>query len=113
MVDLKNSFEETGVSAQYMRMLDIAALIHIGIADVHRVAGNPEINIREFCSGVKSFLSENFPGWRKIKMRPYGRFTLRCKAVWIAKQLYRMNLFWIFIKCYNLMIRKLHFDVKW
>jgi len=113
LVDLKKSFEAESITEPYMKMLDIATLIHVGIADVHRAAENPEISVREFCAGAKAFLNESFPGWRKIKMRPYGRFTLRCKAVWIAKQMYRMNVFWIFIKCYNLMIKKLHIDIKW
>ncbi|MCL2661750.1 MAG: glycosyltransferase [Oscillospiraceae bacterium] len=113
LVDLKKKFEAEGISEPYMKMLDIAAFIHVGIADVHRAAENPDVNIREFCKSAKSFFDENFPGWRKIKMRPYRRFTLRCKAVWIAKQMYRMNIFWIFIKCYNWMIKTLHIDVKW
>ena len=113
MVDLKKSFEAEGITEPYKKMLDIAAFIHVGIADVHRAAENPEISVRKFCAGAKTFLTKSFPGWRKIKIRPYGRFTLRCFAVWISKQLYRMNMFWIFIKCYNFMIKKLHFDVKW
>ena len=113
LVDLKKSFEAEGITEPYMKLLDIAAFIHVGIADVHRAAENPEVSIREFCAGAKAFLNESFPGWRKIKMCPYGRFTLRCKAVWIAKQLYRMNIFWIFIKCYNWMIKTLHIDLKW
>jgi len=113
MADLKKSFEEQGVSEPYINMLDIAAFIHVGIADAHRAAGNPEISVKKFCAGAKAFLNESFPGWRKIKMRPYGRFTLRCKAVWLAKQMYKTNTFWIFIKFYNWMIKTLHVDVKW
>ena len=113
LVDLRKSFEAEGVAEPYMKMLDISVFIHVAIADVHRAAENPEISVREFCTGAKAFLNESFPGWRKIKMRPFGRFTLRCKAVWIAKQMYRMNIFWIFIKCYNWMIKALHVDIKW
>jgi len=113
MVDLRKSFLADGVPEQYLKMLDIAALIHVGIADVHRVAENRKILLREFCAGAKSFLSEYFPGWREIKLRPYGRFNLRCTAVWGAKQMYKMNLFWIFIRAYNGMIKTFHVDVKW
>jgi len=103
----------TDRAAAYLGMLDLVALIHAGIADAHRSAEDPSVNLRGFCKEVKNYLDENFPDWRKIKMCPYGRFTLRCKAVWISKQLYRMNLFWIFIKVYNWMIKTLHMDVKW
>jgi len=113
MADLKKSFESEGLAAPYMKMLDIAAFIHVGIADAHRAAGNPEVSAREFCKGVKVFLNEHFPGWSKIKLRPYGSFTIRCAAVWASKQMYRMSIFWIFIKFYNWMIRTLHVDVKW
>jgi len=113
MVDLRKSFEAEGLPAEYLRMLDIAALIHVGIADVHRVAENRKILLKEFCAGAKAFLSEYFPGWRDIKLRPYGQFTTRCAAVWSAKQMYRMNIFWVFIKAYNRMIKTLHIDVKW
>jgi len=100
-------------AAAYLGMLDIVALIHAGIADAHRSAEDTSVNMRRFCKEVKNYLDENFPGWRKIKMLPYGRFTLRCKAVWISKQLYRMNMFWIFIKVYNWMIKTFHIDIKW
>ena len=94
-------------------MLDIATLIHVGIADVHRVAENRKILLKDFCAGAKSFMNEYFPGWKKIKLRPYRKTTLRCTAVWAAKQMYRLNIFWIFIRTYNKMIKTLHVDVKW
>jgi len=113
MVDLRSSFETDGVSEPYMKMLDIATLIHVGIADVHRVAENRKILLKDFCAGAKSFMNEYFPGWKKIKLRPYGKTTLRCTAVWAAKQMYKLNIFWIFIRVYNKMIKTLHVDVKW
>ena len=113
MAGLKTRFEAEGIAVPYLKMLDIAAFIHIGIADAHRIADNPEVSLREFCAGAKSFLNENFPGWRKIKLRPYGSFTMRCAAVWVSKLMFRLNVFWIFIKAYNLMIKIFHKDVKW
>jgi glycosyltransferase involved in cell wall biosynthesis len=100
-------------SDAFFRMLDIIAMIHAGIADAHRSAEDPSVNIREFCKGAKSYLSENFPNWRRIKLRPYGKFTLRCKMVWIAKNAYKMNMFWILVKVYNRLIKTLHIDMKW
>ena len=113
MIDLRNKFIEENIPEPYLKMLDIAALIHVGIADAHRAAEAPGISVREFCAGAKIFLNENFPGWRKIKLRPYGVFTIRCKAVWILKNLYKINVAWIFILCYNWFIKTLHIDVKW
>jgi len=113
MAELKESFEADGITEPYMKMLDIAALIHIGIADVHRAAENPHVAVREFCAGAKAFLTKEFPGWRKIKLRPYGKLTTRCTAVWASKLMYKMNMFWLFIKLYNLMIKTFHVDVKW
>jgi len=99
--------------AAFFRMLDIVAMIHAGIADAHRSAEDPTVNLKEFCKGAKKYLNENFPNWRKIKMMPYGKFTLRCKMVWIAKIAYKMNIFWVFIRMYNWMIKTLHIDMKW
>jgi hypothetical protein len=113
LIALRERYIANSVSDAFVRVLDLTALIHVGIADAHRVGENKDLSLRDYCAGAKRFLNANFPGWRKIKMRPYGRFTLRCKAVWIAKLMYRMNLFWVFIKCYNLMIKTLHIDVKW
>jgi glycosyltransferase involved in cell wall biosynthesis len=100
-------------SDAFFRMLDLVAMIHAGIANAHRSAEDPSIDLRAFCKGAKYYLDENFPNWRKIKMMPYGKFTLRCKMVWIAKIAYKMNLFWVFIRMYNLMIKTLHIDMKW
>ena len=113
MVDLKNSFEADGVSEPYLKMLDLAAFIHVGIADAHRTADIRGMSLRKYCAGAKAFFSENFPGWRKIKLRPYGSFTFRCFMVWSAKIMYKLCVFWIFIKLYNLMIKVFHVDVKW
>jgi len=113
LVDLRDRYMADNVPTQYFKMLDVAALIHVGIADAHRTGENTDLPIRRFCADAKKFLNTNFPGWRKIKLRSYGKFTLRCTAVWGAKQMYRLNVFWIFIKLYNLMIKTLHIDVKW
>jgi len=101
------------LSADYLSMLDIVAMIHAGIADVHRMAENPSVELRSFCVDAKSYLNENFPGWKKIKLRPYKCITLRCTAVWCAKLLYKLNMFWVFIRVYNRIIKSWHIDVKW
>jgi hypothetical protein len=110
---LKERLKAEGVSESFFRMLDVSAFIHVGIADAHRTGENTDVSLRLFCSDAKEYLDTNFPGWKKIKLRSYGRFTLRCKMVWLAKQMYRMNVFWIFILVYNWMIKTLHVDVKW
>jgi len=114
---MKQHYNEIDLSeaekAAFFRMLDLEAMIHAGIADAHRSAEDPTIDLRAFCKDAKSYLDENFPNWRKIKMMPYGKFTLRCKMVWVAKIVYKMNLFWLFIRMYNLMIKTLHIDMKW
>jgi len=113
LIDLRERYKTNNVSASYFKMLDVAALIHVGIADAHRTGENTDISVRRFCADAKTFLNRNFPNWRKIKLRSYGQFTLRCTAVWGSKLMYKLNVFWIFIKLYNLMIRTLHIDVKW
>lgn len=113
LVSLRDSFKADGVSAPYLKMLDVAALIHVGIADAHRIGENTDISLREYCAGAKDFLSKYFPGWHKIKLRPYGRFTMRCAFLWSAKQAYKLNIFWVFIKFYNWITKTLHISVKW
>jgi len=97
----------------FIKMLDIVAVIHAGIADAHRTANDRSVNMQNFCKGVKEYLNLNFPDWRKIKLRPYEQFTLRCCLVWTAKILYKLNIFWIAMRFYNRMIKTLHIDIKW
>jgi glycosyltransferase involved in cell wall biosynthesis len=113
LIALKEHLEADGVPASFFKMLDVSAFIHVGIADAHRTGENTDVSLRRFCAGAKEYMDTNFPRWRKIKMRSYGRFTLRCKMVWLAKHMYKMNVFWIFIRVYNWMIKTLHIDVKW
>jgi len=113
MADLKNGYEKDKVSGAYMKMLDIAAFIHVGIADVHRAAENPEVDLKSFCAGAKKYFNEFFPGWKKIRLRPYGKLNSRCAAVWLVKYFYKINVVWIFIMCYNWFIKTLHVDIKW
>ncbi|MCL2819396.1 MAG: glycosyltransferase family 2 protein [Oscillospiraceae bacterium] len=113
LAELKQKYINDRLPAEYLKMLDIVAMIHAGIADAHRSAEDPSVNLREFCKDAKDYLDESFPGWRKIKMMPYGKFTLRCKMVWIAKNMYKANVFWVFIRFYNWVIKNLHIDMKW
>ena len=113
LITLRRNFETDELPAPYFNLLDTAAFIHVGIADAHRMAENPSVSLRGFCTKAKEFLQAHFPGWRRIPLRPYGRFTLRCAAVWFAKHAYRLGLFWLFIRLYNRMIKTLHMDVKW
>ena len=113
MIALRQSFLSCSLPSPYLDMLDTAAFIHVGIADAHRMAENPSVPLRDFCAKARDFLQAHFPGWRRIPLRPYGRFTLRCTAVWFAKYLYCLGLFWLFIRLYNYMIKTLHVDIKW
>jgi len=117
LVSVKQEYISAGLPEgredAYFKMLDLVAMIHAGIADAHRSEEDPSVDLRDFCRSAKKYLDENFPNWRKIKICPYGKFTLRCKMVWIAKVTYKMNMFWIFIRIYNLMIKTLHIDMKW
>ena len=110
---LRQKYLSDNQPAEYLKMLDIVAMIHAGISDAHRSAEDKTVNLRKFCKEIKAYLNENFPDWRKIKINPYGKFTMRCLMVWVAKTAYRMNIFWIFVRIYNLMIKTLHIDVKW
>jgi len=113
MVELRERYESDGLSEPYLRMLDIAALIHVGASDVHRIASNPDIPLRKFCAGAKAFLNESFPGWRKIKLRPYGVLTSSCIKLWIAKICYKLNIAWLAIRFMNWMNMILNKEVKW
>jgi glycosyltransferase involved in cell wall biosynthesis len=110
---LGRDFLKHNLPAPYLTLLDLAAFIHVGVADAHRIAECAEVPLPAFCAGARTFLDQSFPGWRRIPLRPWGRFTLRCTAVWFFKLLHQARIFWLFIRMYNLMIKKLHIDVKW
>jgi hypothetical protein len=113
LMELRRDFEKDGLQKHYLSFLDLAAFIHIGIADIHRTAINSRTPLRVVCADAKNFLDSNFPSWRNITIRPYSKFSVRSSAVWLLKWLHLSGTFTIFIHIYNWMIRCLHVDIKW
>jgi glycosyltransferase involved in cell wall biosynthesis len=113
LLKIKDLFVESDQSDRLWPLLNLVAFIHVGVADVHRVAEIPEVALRDFIAGAKNFLSRNFPGWSSLSPRGNSYFKLRGLAVVALKTMYKLNIFNLFIICYNFMIRRLHVDIKW
>lgn len=111
--DLAALKEQYAGDARCGSLLDLAAFIHVGVADVHRMAENPDVPLRRFIADAKGYLDCVFPGWRRIGLRQYDEFSVRCSAVYVFTWLYRCNAFILFIRFYNFMIKHLRIDVKW
>lgn len=110
---LKLQFDKEGILKEYGPLLDLAAFIHVGIGDVHRIANNPDIQLSKFIIEAKVFLDIVFPSWRYISYAHGGKITIRSLALYISKWLYLCNSFIVFVRIYNLMIKKFHIDIKW
>lgn len=112
LINLKKDFEQAGILPVYEPLLTLAAFIHVGIADVHRIA-ETTIPLKHFINGVKQFLDTSFSGWRNISYRQGKKITIRSLGIYCLKWLYIFNSFNIFIYIYNGLIKKLHIDIKW
>jgi glycosyltransferase involved in cell wall biosynthesis len=113
LLKVKALFAESGQEDRVRPLLNLVAFIHVGVADVHRVAEIPGVALRDFIAGAKSFLSQNFPGWGSLSPQGNSFFKLRGLAVVVLKTMYKLNIFNLFIICYNFMIRRFHVDIKW
>lgn len=112
LLNLKKDFEQAGVLNVYRPLLTLTAFIHVGIADVHRIA-ETTIPLNNFISGAKQFLDTSFDGWRNISYRQGKKITVRSVGIYCLKWLYIFNSFNVFIYLYNGLIKKLHIDMKW
>jgi glycosyltransferase involved in cell wall biosynthesis len=113
LLALRNAFTHRALPPPYLAFLDLAAFIHVGIADAHRSADVYEADLRAFCRDARAFLDSEFPGWRNIPLCPWGEWSLRCAAVYFSRLLHHAGWFWLFVRFYNWMIKTLHVDVKW
>ena len=116
-VSLRNRYKSDEIPDElkepFLKMLDIAALIHAGISDAYRMVAYTPVTATAFCADVKKFLDTEFPGWRYIPLKPYGQLTLRCFLLWGVKCSYILNLAMIPIHIYIFMIKYLKIDIKW
>lgn len=101
------------VPASYLRLLEYAAFIHVGIADLHRLAANPAVDARAAVGRALAFLDSEFAGWRHLPLCPGGMLTLRTLAVFCCVQLHRLHCFLPCIRFYNAFSRLTGHIVKW
>lgn len=98
---VRDAYRDNGYDSRYLSMLTLAAFIHVGIADMHRLAENPAVDACRAFTEAREFLDREFPGWRQLPLKPCDRLTLRGAAVYASVLLYKMHLFLPFIAAYN------------
>jgi glycosyltransferase involved in cell wall biosynthesis len=112
LLELKNKYIKNNYSKNYLKYLTFQVIIHNCISLPSRLYNNKKVNINKRIKHIKEYMNENFPDWKKIKIKIKGRIIKKL-AIYTIIFMYKINIFKLFLMLYNFMINKLKIDVKW
>ncbi|MBO5477505.1 MAG: glycosyltransferase family 2 protein [Clostridia bacterium] len=112
LLEIKNIYEKNKYCEKYMDYLTLQVFIHNCVSIPSRIYNNKDIDIGKRIVHIKKYMDNNFPKWRKVKIKAKGRFVKKC-GLNVTRLMYKTNTFKLFLIMYNFMINKLKIDIKW
>ena len=110
MKEIKELYRKKLVPPSLEEFLDLAALLHLGISLMFRLAYDPTANLRELEFENREFLDNSFPLWRTAAI-PMSDKAMRKVA--FSRLIYKLHLLRPSLSIYRFMIDKLGVDIKW
>lgn len=107
---------QTMTEDDFKEALQAIAFEHLLVSMTYRLAQGNEISPRDSISLITQWLNADYKGWKNSKYLKWSyckRNGDACKRLWLAYQLYRLNLLGVLLTVYSLITDKLNFDIKW
>ena len=100
----------------FKEALQAVAFEHLLVSMTYRLAQGNEISPGDSINLITQWLNADYKGWKNskyLKLSYCRRNGNACKRLWLAYQLYRLNLLGALLTAYSLITDKLNFDIKW
>lgn len=113
---LREYYESSSPTTAQLNALDSIAFLHLGISLLFRLLNDPSCDTKAYITRCTSFLDSRYPSWRKSQYTTL-RYAINHGPVflklWTARRIYIAKAILPFLKFYQLVISKLHIDIKW
>ncbi len=116
LLEVKDFYIKSGKYEEMRYILDLMALIHLGISVMYRASYDKEIDIRQMIKETIKYLDENFSTWRKSPFLKFGYSFKRGfthVGLWGISKLYKWHMPMVYIRVYRFVVDKLKIDIKW
>lgn len=117
MIEVRKVYENSENRVKMLPVLDAMAYLHLGMSLMFRLSNDKDCDLKDAIKTNTNFLDDYFPTWRHCKFIKlsymFKRKSFDKLKIWIANCFYKLHMFTLFLKVYNLMITKLKIDIKW
>jgi hypothetical protein len=111
-----NFYKNSNVNKAFYDIVEASAFLRLGIAATTRVSIQNKKSKNSAIAMSNSFLNTHFAKWasnKYLSLKMCCRYGIKSFAVWVAKILFKMHAFGLFIDIYALLTNKCHKDIKW
>lgn len=115
LLEIKDFYIKENRYEEFKHILDMMALIHLGISVMYRASYNKQIQIRNMLKETIIYLDDNFSTWRTspfLKFSYSGTKGIKHLGLWGIAKLYKWNIPMVYIRTYRFVVDKLKIDIK-
>lgn len=117
LLELKKIYTKSTITQERIEVLSSMVFIHLIISMLYRIYNsNERKNYKKIKKQLNNFIKTNFNEYtttKYLKLSYSISHHMRNIKTVIIKEIYSLNLYYLFLRCYNFMIKKLKIDIKW
>ena len=115
LLQVKELYRQKGQYEQMQNILDMMALIHLGISVMYRLSYDKQVNMKKEMKETISYLDKEFPTWRTSPFLKWGyarKRGIKHIGLWGIAKLYKWHMPMVFLRVYRFVVDVLKIDIK-
>ncbi len=115
LLQVKALYQQKGQYESMQNILDMMALIHLGISVMYRLSYDRQVHMQEEMKETISYLDKEFPTWRTspfLKWNYVRKRGIKHIGLWGISKLYKWHMPMVFLHVYRFVVDVLKIDIK-
>ena len=115
LLEVKELYIQKNEYEQMQNILDMMALIHLGISVMYRLSYDKQVDMKKEMKETLSYLDKEFPTWRASPFLKWGYVRKRGMkhiGLWGIAKLYKWHMPMVFLYVYRFVVDVLKIDIK-
>ena len=115
LLEVKELYIQKGQYEQMQNILDMMALVHLGISVMYRLSYDKQVNMKKEMKDTFSYLDKEFPTWRTspfLKWNYVRKRGIKHIGLWGIAKLYKWHIPMVFLHVYRFVVDVLKIDIK-
>ena len=115
LLQVKELYQQEGKYEQMQNILDMMALVHLGISVMYRLSYDKTVSMKKEMQNTFSYLDKEFPTWREspfLKWNYVRKRGIKHIGLWGISKLYKWHMPMVFIHVYRFVVDVLKIDIK-